>query len=80
MSTKTTEIASIETAELENVTGGFAWGPLLTQGLSMLGGMFGGTNIGVQNGTNQRSAQGNTGPVSIGDGSPITTTQQGGDK
>ncbi|HSD87949.1 MAG TPA: hypothetical protein VLB44_10565 [Kofleriaceae bacterium] len=78
MSIETTEIAPIETADLENVTGGFAWGPLITQGLSMLGGLMGRTNIGVQNGNNQRSAQGNTGPVSLGDGSPITTS--GGDK
>lgn len=72
------EITTIADAELDGVTGG--WAAWLGKAATMLGGLFGGgTNINAQVGNNQRSAQGNTGPVSIGDGSPITTTgQQGG--
>ncbi|HTL32720.1 MAG TPA: hypothetical protein VL326_06335 [Kofleriaceae bacterium] len=63
------EITTIAAADLEDVTGGFAW---LAKAATMLGGMFGGgTNLNAQIGNNQRSANGNSGPVSIGDGSPI---------
>jgi hypothetical protein len=69
------EFQTIETQELDGVTGGWAW---LTRALPFLGGLFGGgggnTNVNV--GNNQRTAQGNQGPVSQGDGSPITVNQQ----
>ena len=70
------DITTIESADLETVTGGIAWGPIISQGLSWLGGMFGGgTNVGVQNGNGNRQAQGNTGPTTLGDGSPIKGQQ-----
>jgi hypothetical protein len=73
------DITTIDSADLETVTGGFAWGPLISQGLSMLGGMFGGgMNVGVQNGDKNRSAQGNSGPTTLGDGSPIGAAPSGG--
>ena len=66
----TNEITTIAEADLETVTGGWAW---LAKAATMLGGMFGGgVNANAQIGNNQRSAQGNQGPVSLGDGSPIT--------
>ena len=70
------EITTIAEADLENVTGGFgAW---LGRLLPALGGMFGGgANANAQVGNNQRSAQGNQGPVSLGDGSPINVTGGG---
>jgi hypothetical protein len=67
------EITTIASADLEDVTGGFAW---LAKALPALGGLFGGgTNANAQIGNNQRSANGNTGPVSLGDGSPVTVGQ-----
>ena len=68
------EITTIASADLEDVTGGF--GAFLTKLAPMLGGLFGGgTNANAQIGNNQRSAQGNTGPVSLGDNSPVTVNQ-----
>jgi hypothetical protein len=70
------EITTIASADLEDVTGGMAW---LGRLLPALGGLFGGgANVNGQIGNNQRSAQGNQGPVSLGDGSPVTQTQTGG--
>jgi len=67
------EITTIDSAELEGVTGGWAW---LAKAATALGGLFGGgTNVNAQIGNNQRSANGNTGPVSLGDGSPVTVGQ-----
>lgn len=69
------EITTIDTADLEHVTGGWAW---LARAASFLGSMFsGGASVNAQIGNNQRSAQGNQGPVSLGDGSPVTTTGGG---
>ncbi|HEX5061339.1 MAG TPA: hypothetical protein VFV99_18355 [Kofleriaceae bacterium] len=76
MNTKNEELTTIDSADLDTVTGGM-WGPIIAQGLSWLGSMFGGgTNVGVQNGNNNRQAQGNTGPTTLGDGSPIKGPQQ----
>lgn len=71
------EITTIADAELEGVTGGIgAW---LGRAATMLGGLFGGgTNVNAQIGNNQRSAQGNSAPVSLGDNSPVTQTGGGG--
>jgi hypothetical protein len=67
------EITTIASADLEDVTGGFAW---LGRAATMLGGLFGGgTNLNAQIGNNQRSANGNSGPVSLGDGSPVNVGQ-----
>ena len=83
---KTNDFASISSDELVDVTGGGAMGNAwnwvkknagsIAEGIGgLMGGEGQGTNIGLQNGSNQRSAQGNTGPVSMGDGSPISTGQ-----
>ena len=70
------EITTIASADLDDVTGGFAW---LSRVLPALSSMFGGgVNANAQIGNNQRSAQGNQGPVSLGDGSPITMSQPAG--
>ena len=74
MSNENTDIVTIETTDLDNVTGGVGAGGWWGTALSAVSSLFGGgTNIGIQNGTNQRQATGNTGPVSMGDNSPITT-------
>jgi hypothetical protein len=63
------EITTIASSDLDGVTGGFAW---LGRLLPALGGLMGGgANGNAQIGNNQRSAQGNQGPVSLGDNSPI---------
>jgi len=68
------EITTIADADLDGVMGGLAW---LGRAATMLSGLFGGgTNINAQIGNNQRSAQGNQGPVSLGDGSPVTVNPQ----
>ena len=73
--TETNELASIDTADLEHVTGGGwagdAWNWVKTNVGGLFGGGGGGTNIGVQNGNNNRQAQGNSGPTTVGDNSPI---------
>ncbi|HEX5061340.1 MAG TPA: hypothetical protein VFV99_18360 [Kofleriaceae bacterium] len=75
--TDTNELASIDTADLEHVTGGGwagdAWNWVKTNvgGLFGGGGGGGGINVGVQNGNNNRQAQGNSGSTTIGDNSPI---------
>jgi hypothetical protein len=84
------DFSTISHAELDDVTGGGAignawnWAKKNAGGIAeTVGGLFGGegmagygTSVGVQNGANQRSAQGNTGPVSMGDGSPINAAGQ----
>ena len=69
------EITTIASADLEDVTGGMAW---LSRIGTALGGLFSsGANVNAQVGNNQRSAQGNQGPVSLGDGSPVTVNGGG---
>ncbi|HSD87951.1 MAG TPA: hypothetical protein VLB44_10575 [Kofleriaceae bacterium] len=70
------ELATISLDQLDDVTGGGwagdAWNWVKDTAGSLFGGEGQGTNISLQNGNNQRSAQGNTAPVSLGDNSPIT--------
>ncbi|HTL32722.1 MAG TPA: hypothetical protein VL326_06345 [Kofleriaceae bacterium] len=73
---KNEQLATISIDQLDNVTGGAGWGDFFKSAASGLGSMFGGgTNINAQIGNNQRSANGNTGPVSLGDNSGITVNQ-----
>jgi len=70
------EFATISIDQLDNVTGGGWLGDAWSSVSRSVGGLFGGgTNINAQIGNNQRSAQGNTGPVSLGDNSPVTVNQ-----
>jgi hypothetical protein len=71
--TDTSELAGIDIADLEYVTGGSWVSSAWNWVKSSVGGMFGGggTNIGFQNGDNNRQAQGNSGSTTIGDNSPI---------
>jgi hypothetical protein len=81
---KQDEFTSISLDNLELVIGGAGQGWAGTAWnwvRDTVGGMFGGgggggTNVNAQIGNNQRSAQGNTGPVSLGDNSPVTVNQQ----
>jgi hypothetical protein len=70
------EFATISNDHLDNVIGGAggwagAWNWIKDTAGSMFGGGGSGTNVNAQIGNNQRSAQGNTAPVTIGDNSPI---------
>ncbi|HUS30142.1 MAG TPA: hypothetical protein VMZ53_16660 [Kofleriaceae bacterium] len=76
---------SISLDNLEHVTGGAgkaggwgsqAWSWIKDTASSLFSGEGTGTNINAQIGNNQRSAQGNTGPVSLGDNSPVTVNGQ----
>jgi hypothetical protein len=70
------EFAAISIDQLDNVTGGAGWSDIWGSIKSSVGGLFGGgTNINAQIGNNQRSANGNTGPVSLGDNSPVNVNQ-----
>ena len=78
--TKHDDFATITTEQLDTVTGA-AGGGFLSNAWNWasknLGGLLGGggINANAQIGNNQRSAQGNQGPVSLGDNSPITIGQ-----
>jgi hypothetical protein len=73
---KNEQLATISIDQLDNVTGGAGWGDMWKSISSGIGGLFGGgTNINAQIGNNQRSANGNTGPVSLGDNSPVNVNQ-----
>jgi len=73
------QLATISIDQLDNVTGGAGFGDIWNSIKSGVGGLFGGgTNINAQIGNNQRSAQGNQGPVSLGDNSPVTVNQPAG--
>jgi hypothetical protein len=71
------DFATISTEQLDDVTGGAGGGFLgnawswASRNLGGLLGGGGGINANAQIGNNQRSAQGNQGPVSLGDNSPI---------
>ena len=60
-----TEFETIESQELDGVSGGWAW---LARVAPFIGGLFGGggTNANVQNGNDNRTAQGNSGTVNQG--------------
>lgn len=68
---------TIDTTDLDTVTGG-SWA-FVRRAAIWAAGLFGGgggggggdTNVTVQNGSNNRSASGNSGTVSMGDNSPI---------
>ena len=82
MNTNANELATIETTDLEHVTGGGWAGDAWNWVTSTVGSMFGGgmmggggINVGVQNGNNNRSAQGNQSSTTIGDNSPINGGQ-----
>ena len=76
--TKHDDFATISTDQLDDVTGGGFLGDAWNWASRNLGGLMGGgggINANAQIGNNQRSAQGNQGPVSLGDNSPITVNQ-----
>lgn len=72
------DFATISIDQLDNVTGGGWMGDAWNWVKDSVGSLFGGgsgINVNAQIGNNQRSAQGNTGPVSLGDNSPVTVNR-----
>ena len=71
------DFETVSTDQLDHVTGGGWMGDAWNWVKNTAGNLFGGSgiNVNAQIGNNQRSAQGNTGPVSLGDNSPVTVNR-----
>ena len=75
MTIHTEELATISLDQLDDVTGGGRAGDAWGWVKDSVGSLFGGINIGIANGNNNRLAVGNQAPTTLGDNSPITTKQ-----
>jgi hypothetical protein len=65
------KLAVVSGDDLEVVFGGGWAGDAWNWVTNTVGSMFGGINVGIANGNNNRVAVGNQGPTTLGDNSPV---------